>query len=197
MNNHFDTIIDSYLQHQVGIDELFLTQTLAEGMQQHIRQLEKDNSFVNAGIGNRAALQYQDQTRGDRIYWLDKSHENPFELEFLSRIDDFIFYLNSTCYTGINYCEFHYALYDSGSFYKRHIDQFRDDPNRKFSLISYLNEDWLEEDGGQLLVYGEDEVSSISPASRKAVFFKSDEMEHEVVATNRKRMSVTGWLKQI
>jgi SM-20-related protein len=60
-----------------------------------------------------------------------------------------------------------------------------------------LNDDWLEEDGGQLLVYQNEEVQSISPQSKTAVFFKSDEMEHEVSISNRSRMSITGWLKRI
>ena len=112
-------------------------------------------------------------------------------------MEDFIGHLNDTCYTGINSYEFHYAVYEEGSSYKRHRDQFKTDNNRKFSLINYLNDDWLEEDGGQLLVYQNGTTQSIQPNAQKAVFFKSDEMEHEVIKANRRRMSVSGWLKRI
>ena len=76
------------------------------------------------------------------------------------------------------------------------MDQFRSDNKRKFSLINYLNEDWMEEDGGQLYVYQDETVQKIQPESKTAVFFKSDEMEHEVTLCNRSRMSITGWLKR-
>ena len=109
---------------------------------------------------------------------------------------NFIERLNETCYAGINDYEFHYALYEEGSFYKRHKDQFRNDADRKYSLISYLNKEWTEEDGGQLWVYHGNEINKILPHAQTAVFFKSDEMEHEVTKANRSRMSITGWLKR-
>ena len=126
-----------------------------------------------------------------------KKHDNVFEQQFLSQIESFIERLNNTCYTGINGYEFHYAVYGQGAGYKRHKDQFKNDSNRKYSLINYLNNDWLEADGGQLLVYQNEEVQKIEPQSQTAVFFKSDEMEHEVVTANKNRMSITGWLKRI
>ncbi len=91
--------------------------------------------------------------RGDKIYWLDKSHNNEFENQFLEHAQDFIDHLNRTCYTGINACEFHYAVYEKESFYKRHKDQFRNDDSRKYSLITFLNDDWQTSDGGQLHIY--------------------------------------------
>ena len=153
--------------------------------------------MTDAGIGNEKVKDLSQKMRGDKIYWLDKTHNNIFEKEFLLQVEDFIDRLNSTCYTGINGYEFHYAVYEEGSYYKRHKDQFKNDSDRKYSLINYLNENWLEEDGGQLLVYQDEAVQKILPKSQTAVFFKSDEMEHEVTKANRSRMSVTGWLKRI
>lgn len=197
MNDSFDRLIDSYLEHKVGIDIAFISQRLSDGLQQNIVQLQKDELMKTAGIGNDTVKDARQQTRSDKIYWLDKTHDNNFEQEFLSLMDDFVGHLNSTCYTGINSYEFHYAVYEEGSFYKRHRDQFRNDDNRKYSLINYLNNNWLEEDGGQLLVFQQENTQRIMPQSQTAVFFKSDEMEHEVVKANRQRMSITGWLKQV
>ena len=150
-----------------------------------------------AGIGNDRVKDANQQMRSDKICWLDKNNNNVFEQEFLELAEAFIGHLNSTCFTSINSYEFHYAVYEEGNFYKRHIDQFRSDNQRKFSLINYLNEDWLEEDGGQLYLYQDETVQKIQPESKTAVFFKSDEMEHEVALCNRSRMSITGWLKQV
>lgn len=190
-------LIDSYMDSKVGIDAGFLTGALSTGLRQNIQQLQKDDSMITAGIGNAGVKDATQTMRGDKICWLDKSSDNKYEQEFLQLAEDFIEHLNRTCYTGINGYEFHYAVYEEGSSYKRHRDQFKNDSDRKFSLISYLNEDWLEEDGGQLLVYQQETVQKILPHSQTAVFFKSDEMEHEVTMANRSRMSITGWLKRM
>jgi SM-20-related protein len=196
MNQHFDLLIDSYLENKVGIDTQFLSEALSKGLQQNIHQLENDGLMTAAGIGNEATKDTNQKMRGDKIYWMDKHHDNVFEQAFLQQIEDFIDRLNKTCYTGINGYEFHYAVYEEGSSYKKHKDQFKNDSNRKYSLINYLNENWLEEDGGQLRMYQENGVQQVSPIAQTAVFFKSDEMVHEVMVANRSRMSITGWLKR-
>jgi SM-20-related protein len=197
MNEHFDLLIDSYLSDRIGIAPAFLTPQLATGLRQNIVQLQQDELMIAAGIGNAEIKDANQIMRSDKIYWLDKKHENAFENEFLQHAEDFIDRLNNTCYAGINGYEFHYAVYEEGSFYKRHIDQFKNNNHRKFSLITYLNEDWQSTDGGQLQVYHEDAVTQIQPNAQTAVLFKSDETEHEVIKANRSRMSITGWLKVI
>ncbi len=196
MYNQFDLLIDSYLENNIGIDIDFLTPELSAGLQQNIAQLQKDDKMTFAGVGNETVMDTKQKMRGDKIYWMDKSHDNIFEQEFLFQVEGFIDRLNSTCYAGINDYEFHYAVYEEGSGYKRHKDQFKNDSNRKYSLINYLNNDWLEQDGGQLMIYQNNELQTIQPQSQTAVFFKSDEMEHEVTLANRRRMSISGWLKQ-
>jgi SM-20-related protein len=63
-------------------------------------------------------------------------------------------------------------------------------------MISYLNANWHENDGGELLIHQLDNDQKISPTQGKTVFFKSNELVHEVLVTNERRMSVTGWLKR-
>src|SRR5690606_18682797 len=106
-------------------------------------------------------------------------------------------YLNRTCFTGIRSYEFHYAVYPKGSFYKRHLDQFSNDPGRKFTMIFYLNENWLPEDGGQLVIFLNGRELEVQPLAGRLVFFESSVIEHEVRPANRERMSVTGWLKNV
>ena len=197
MTNQFDTLIDTYLISKVGIDKGFLTESLSLGLRQNINQLQDADVMSHAGIGNTALKDSNQKIRSDKISWLDKSNNNAYEQEFLELAEDFIGHLNSTCYTGINSYEFHYAVYEEGSFYKRHLDQFQTDNKRKFSFINYLNEDWQEADGGQLYLYQDEAVQKIQPESKTAVFFKSDEMEHEVVLCKRSRLSISGWLKRV
>ena len=114
MYNQFDLLIDSYLLNNIGVDDNFLSESLSAGLHDNIIQLQKDNLMVAAGIGNNEIKDANQKMRGDKIYWMDKSHDNIFEQAFLHRIDDFIERLNSTCYTGINGYEFHYAVYEEG-----------------------------------------------------------------------------------
>jgi SM-20-related protein len=197
MHNPHDQLIDSFLENNIGIDTDFLSEDLSNGLQENIKHLQADDLMTFAGVGNETIMDTKQQMRGDRIYWMDKNHDNTFEQQFLHQVESFIERLNSTCYTGINGYEFHYAVYGQGAGYKRHKDQFKNDSNRKYSLINYLNNNWLEADGGQLLVYQNEAAQKIQPQSQTAVFFKSDEMEHEVLRANRSRMSITGWLKRV
>jgi SM-20-related protein len=51
-------------------------------------------------------------------------------------------------------------------------------------------------DGGELKIHHLNSQQLISPLQGKTVFFKSNEIIHEVLETNQRRMSVTGWLKK-
>lgn len=195
MANHFDVLINSFIENAVGIDNHFLSSELSEGLRQNIVQLHSENKMRPAGIGNSKIKDPHQQERSDSIYWMDSSHDNVHEQNFLQSMEQFIAYLNATCYTGITSYEFHYALYAEGSFYKRHKDQFDNNSSRKYSLISYLNTQWEEKDGGQLLLYNKGKVQQVLPQSETTVFFKSNEMEHEVSVAHRSRMSIAGWLK--
>ncbi|MBK8144241.1 MAG: 2OG-Fe(II) oxygenase [Bacteroidetes bacterium] len=195
MQTIFDTIIDSYLENKVGIAENFLSPLLSEHLKQNLMALYFDEQLLHAGTGNEMAINHNSKMRGDKIYWLDRLHKNTYENDFFDLMDDFILYLNRTCYTGITGYEFHYTLYEKGRFYKKHLDQFRNNKSRAFSMIMYLNTDWQKEDGGELCIHHQHHLQNISPLQGKSVFFKSDELEHEVLLTNRSRMSITGWLK--
>lgn len=196
MHQQFDLLINSFIDNNVGIADNFLSENLSGNLQQNIQQLLAEGQMKYAGIGNNLMADTAQQMRGDKIFWLDKKNNNVNEQEFLDKVEDFIDYLNNTCYTGINGYEFHYAVYEQGRAYKKHKDQFKTDNNRKYSLICYLNDDWVATDGGQLVIYQNDTAQTILPSAQKAVFFKSDEMEHEVLLAHRPRMSITGWLKR-
>lgn len=190
-------MIETYLVDKVGISEHFLSETLSGQLKANLLNLFAKNELVTAGTGNENTILKDIAIRSDKIYWLDKSHDDPHENAFFDLMDDFVLYLNKTCYTGITSYEFHYAMYEKGSFYKRHLDRFRNDDRRLFSMITYLNADWQEGDGGELSIFHEDgQTQNISPKNGKSVFFKSDELEHEVLKTLVPRMSITGWLRR-
>lgn len=194
MSNKFEFLINSFIQNKIGIDENFIHPTLSASLRNNLLELFSKNEFHLAGTGNDII----DDTklyRSDSIHWLDRLHNNEHEHEFFDLMDEFIIYLNESCYAGIKSYEFHYTLYPAGSFYKRHLDQFRNDGSRKYSMIMYLNIDWQKGDGGELRIYQDSFDQDVTPTNGKTVFFKSVEMEHEVLLTHKARLSITGWLK--
>ncbi len=92
---------------------------------------EEDN-FKKAAIGNRTNEVIAKSIRGDFILWLNEAEAAAAEKAFFRKINDFVDYLNKTCFMGILQKEFHYALYPEGTFYKRHLDTFQNDDRRNF-----------------------------------------------------------------
>jgi SM-20-related protein len=168
LNDIFDELIDSYLATNVGTVKNFLSPILSAHLVDNINLLYADDRLLSAGTGNNLLVTHNKLTRNDKIYWLDRLHNNSYENEF------------------------HYTLYETGSFYKRHLDNFKHNGTRAFSMIMYLN---IDVDGGSLRIYQDDSSQDITPNAGKSVFFKSDELEHEVLVTRLPRMSITGWLK--
>lgn len=179
----------------MGLANDFLSESLAAHLKENLTGLYTAKKLRSAGTGNNSHVAHNKLFRSDVIYWLDRSHNDPYENDFFNLMDDFVSHLNSSCYTGITGYEFHYTLYETGSFYKKHFDQFRNNDSRQYSMIMYLNSDWKSADGGELCIQHSDHLQNIAPENGKAVFFKSSELEHEVLITNKPRMSITGWLK--
>ena len=195
MQQVFEELIDSYLLDKVGISENFLSIALAASLKGNLLSLFDAKKLISAKTGNGTETNLNTLVRSDKIFWLDRIHENASENQFFDIMDAFVLFLNQTCYTGITSYEFHYAMYEKGSFYKKHFDQFKSNASRQFTMIFYLNENWLKGDGGELCIYKNDISENINPTNGKSVFFKSSELEHEVLLSNKQRMSITGWFR--
>lgn len=193
----FERLIQGLIDNEYGIcDNFFLPENL-EGLRSKMVYLDGLGKLKTAGIGNKEVFQKAPLIRNDKVKWIEENSENLFEIIYLQKIWRFINYLNKSCFTSIKTFESHYANYEIGSFYKRHLDQFKNEKGRKFSIVLYLNQEWKDEDEGYLSLYPtkEDQVN-VLPLEGRLVFFRSDEMEHEVrPSTTRERNSITGWLK--
>ncbi len=196
METDFEQLIAGFMANSVGVVDHFLPVGMCEALAENGLVWQKASSLQAAGLGNEAIVVQNQTIRKDKIYWLDKRHNNPVENAFLERMDAFVVYLNATCYTNIQSYEFHYSLYEKGDFYSKHLDQFRDSDSRQYSMISYLNPDWQSKDGGELMIYPTSGQQRIAPTQGKTVFFKSSDLEHEVLVTQEPRMSIAGWLKK-
>jgi SM-20-related protein len=198
-HEQFESLIQGFMDNQFGLCDNFVSSDIIDGLAQMLLSNKSTGLMHPAGVGKRFDFQKNTEVRGDLIKWIENHTGNFFEQYYIKKVERFIQYLNETCYTSINSWEFHYANYEVGSFYKRHLDQFKTDKGRKFSLVLYLNKSWTESDGGLLAIYLADQSQhDFLPFSGRLVFFKSDQIEHEVYpSTTRERMSIAGWLKSV
>ena len=199
-NPVYEKIIDDLLTHQYSVIEDFFSLSEVEQLRKSLLGKYEEDNFKKAAIGNRTNEMIAKSIRGDFILWLNEAEAAEAEKVFFRKINDFVEYLNKTCFMGILQKEFHYALYPEGTFYKRHLDTFQNDDRRKLSLVCYLNEqDWQPEYGGELVIYkeenGEENPVTIYPFPGRVVIFESQLLEHEVKPVKTERLSITGWLK--
>jgi SM-20-related protein len=107
--------------------------------------------------------------------------------------------LNERFDMGLRSQEFHFARYDAGAGYRKHIDQHRGSDHRKVSIVLYLNADWDDADGGELCLYDpyhpDAEIGRFPPMGGRLAVFVSGVMPHEVLPARAVRWSLTGWLR--
>ena len=193
----FENLINGLMLNNYGCADKFVQPNTLVGLRNKMEGFKTTGEMHSAGFGKHLDFNQNKLIRGDKIKWLDEISEDQHETIFLNKMDHFIDYLNLTCFTSINRFESHYSSYAQKSFYKKHLDQFQNDRGRKYSVILYLNENWKKQDGGKLSLYPEGgRKKNIAPLGGRLVFFRSDEMVHEVQPSfTRERMSIAGWFK--
>jgi SM-20-related protein len=190
----FDSIADDLAEYGFAVADQFLSPQEVAAILAMEDFSKGTDSFKKAGIGKKHGLQINEAIRGDHIQWLDKNSAPAVAKVYLDKLSDMMGFLNQTLFLCLKDFEVHMTIYPIGSFYKRHIDQFKQDDHRKLSVICYLNEGWKEEHGGQLRMYLPDGVRDILPLAGRLVCFRSDQIEHEVLPATRARLSLTGWI---
>lgn len=162
------------------------------------RKLIAEGAFREAGIGKGPSFQVRPEIRSDHVMWLEENNLTPLQKAYWDKIEELRLVFNQEFYLGLRSFECHFALYPPGSFYKKHLDQHKMVLYRIISCVFYLNEQWQPEDGGRLRIYeGEhsDKYVDIDPIAGTLVCFKSAEVYHEVLPTQKERYSITGWLR--
>ena len=191
-NRLYETITDALVRDGYVVLENALKPNLPKELK-HFAQSQTD--FKEAGILGAGDLHLDSKRRTDKIHWLDEdgSVQSQF-LEFANGLKD---YLNRELYLGLSYYEPHFAIYDRGDFYETHLDAFKNSKNRVVTTVYYLNEDWKKDDGGELVVYDEDEkfIAKIAPEENTLIVFMSEKFPHEVLPAKRKRYSIAGWFR--
>ena len=154
--------------------------------------------FSAAGVGQEAT-QHAD-IRSDRSLWLIPDTTPLAWMLLQQELEALRLAVNAASFLGLHEFEGHYAAYPPGAFYARHLDRFREGNQRVVSVVLYLNDDWRVGDGGELRLYPEGPRASgpitLSPQGGTLVCFLSEGMPHEVLASQRLRLSLTGWFRR-
>ncbi|MGL4835501.1 MAG: 2OG-Fe(II) oxygenase, partial [Shewanella sp.] len=133
--------------------------------------------------------------RRDRIRWLEA--QNPQDALYLDVMAQLKAGLNRRLFMGLFDYESHYAVYQPGAFYKKHVDALKGSQNRILTTVFFLNPDWQAADGGELIIYDEadNELERIAPKMGQFVIFLSERFPHEVMPTLAERRSIAGWFR--
>ena len=155
-----------------------------------------DSAFEQAGIGRQSDFQHDQRVRRDEICWIDGSM--PEGQQWIGWCESLRQYLNRHLFMGLFSFESHFARFDAGAYYKRHYDAFRGQGNRVLSMVTYLNPEWQLPDGGELVIYADDqdeEGVSVLPRLGTLVVFLSERFPHEVKPAHKARQSVATWFR--
>ena len=190
-----------YSNSYVIVDN-FVDETFRKALLKEQTHLLNQGQFTKAAVGKGDQKQVRTEIRSDEVLWMDPTALSPLQAIFWEKIEELKQVLNRRCFLGLKSFEGHFARYPIGSFYKRHLDQFHAVPHRIVTVILYLNDSWTEADGGQLRMYfpqedGSERVEEVLPLGGRLVVFLSEEIPHEVLPTQKERISITGWLRNI
>jgi SM-20-related protein len=178
----------------------FLSPEHITRLRQHALQAWQAGHFRHAGIGRGESFEIKPQIRNDQVSWLNPQECPPAFVDYFTGIEALRLAINLQLYLGLFDFEAHLAYYPPGSFYKKHLDQFRGSGLRTVTTTLYLNDNWLPEHGGQLRLYHQTDdptqYSDILPQAGTLVSFLSADYLHEVLPASRERLSVTGWFRR-
>lgn len=187
------------LEHQgYAIVPQFFHPEEVDALLQVLQRLQEDDDALQlAGVGRGDDFQTNAAVRQDRIHWLDGT--TPATALFLERMRALQTALNRHLFMGLFDYEAHFALYPEGAFYKKHVDAFQGQSNRRLSTVLYLNHAWQPDDGGVFRCYDPDAPQQILfdllPTAGTLVVFESERFWHEVLPAKRARRSIAGWFR--
>jgi SM-20-related protein len=202
MEDLLDYISQTIYQNSYVVVDDFVDESYRKALLKEQTNLLNKGQFKKAAVGKGDRKQVRAEIRSDEVLWMDPTALSPLQVVFWEKIEELKQVLNRRCFLGLKSFEGHFARYPVGSFYKRHLDQFHAVPHRIVTVILYLNDSWTEADGGQLRMYfpqedGSERLEDVLPVGGRLVVFLSEEIPHEVMPTQKERISITGWLRNI
>ncbi|MCK8072025.1 2OG-Fe(II) oxygenase [Vibrio sp. 1CM23M] len=184
-------LIDALSTHGYFVWDDFLTQEEVVALRDCIPE-----NWKKARIGRNDEVTRESTIRSDKIQWVRRDMGQPASL-FLDKMEQIRLAANQAFFLGLFEYEAHFAKYEKGDFYQKHLDCFKGNENRRLTTVFYMNDEWTEEDAGELVVYDlkDNHIATIPPKSGRLFVFLSEQFPHEVLPTNTERFSIAGWFR--
>ena len=174
----------------------FLDQEIYRALRTVIQIKHQGGAFKPAKTGQMLHKTSNATVRNDVISWLDDKGRCTAIKAYFMALNQLRETLNQSLFLGLVDCEAHFAIYQPNHFYRKHVDQFAATKDRRISCVYYLNDEWLQEYGGELILYDsfDKPISRIMPEGNRFVCFNSN-IVHEVCTSYQTRQSIAAWLK--
>lgn len=182
-----DALLDQFIQQGMMIlDDCF--------DQSALQALQQESGYIDYQAAHLTDGERLTHIRGDNIRWIDDNCQAG--LDYLASINSLAQFFNQTLYTGIRRSEAHYACYPPGFGYQWHKDNPAGRDERVISAVFYLNNDWTDADGGEILLIDKQaQQQTLLPKANRLVLFDS-ELLHQVAITRRTRYSIATWMRR-
>ena len=206
LHTQLTTIIVDLTKNGYAICEDFLPAQIIQALADKAEKRYIDGKMLVAKTGKNANAQHS-AIRNDSIYWLDEDSLNSSTQTYFAKIEALKVALNQSLFMNLHDVETHLAVYPIGGVYLKHLDQFKQTgntptPERQLSSVLYLNDNWQEDEGGELRLHlnevANNNVSKyidILPIAGRLVLFLSADFWHEVLPATRNRISLAGWFR--
>lgn len=196
-NSKIENILIDIEQQGWSVQKDFFPSELIQQLKQTLDSFRQQGKLNQAGIGRKEGFHIEQSIRNDEISWFVEASLSQAQKKYLALAKKLQDKINQRFYLGLFKLEVHFALYAPNAFYKRHLDQHKNQDTRVMTLITYLNENWCEADGGELKIYLHNgQTVLVTPHAGTVVCFFSAEFEHEVLPAKRERASLTGWFRK-
>ena len=187
---NFDAIVDTFYQQGWVWLHNFVSPELNAAL---LHEAQFDAELTPAGIGRHHAHQVNQQVRRDATQWFDgKSAAQQHYLQLMAELK---LVFNRRCFLGLFDFECHFARYQQGDYYHKHLDAFRGRSNRVLTTVSYLN---TVQQGGELALYDESDnlLTTLTPTAGSLILFESERFPHAVLPAVDTRYSIAGWFRK-
>ena len=197
-NDHRGRIVSGLVEHGFAVEPGYFSPALVRALRREMLLRERRGEFSEAAIGRSDLLQQNEWVRRDRTCWLQAG--SLAQCRLLEELESLRLLINRELFLGLFDLESHFAIYEGGAFYRRHLDAFNADNPRVVSVVIYLNDHWQPSDGGQLRIWPQPDavrpVLDVSPRAGTLVCFLSERIPHEVLVAHRQRFSIAGWFRR-
>ncbi|MFN8846556.1 MAG: 2OG-Fe(II) oxygenase [Bdellovibrionales bacterium] len=185
-------LFDNFIRQGWAYSDQMLTHHQIKSWRQMAQEKLNHGHFRPAQVASGS----QPHIRSDSIYWLEEAQTE--SLSIFKTLHEWRQQLTRELCVSAPQVEAHFACYAPGNSYHKHCDQPKNSQARVITFIIYLHDNWAPGMGGELVIFENenDEVGTfIEPQPGRVVFFKSDEIWHQVQQSNFNRLSLTGWFR--